>query len=50
MMSDRKSIKVSEQVHTGLTDFKEGHGHSSIDSALREIMMHQGLFNEGSDE
>ena len=49
-MTERKSIKVSEQVHSGLTDFKESHGHSSIDSALREIMMHQQLFPEPADE
>ena len=45
-----KSIKVSEQVHSDLKDFKEKKGHSTMDSALREIMMHRQLYSEPTNE
>jgi predicted CopG family antitoxin len=33
-----KAIKVSEQVHKELNELKEENGHTSFDSAIRELL------------
>jgi len=42
-MADKKTIKVSEQAHSELEQYKEDNGHTSFDSAIR------GLFKENRE-
>jgi predicted CopG family antitoxin len=37
-MPTDKTIKISEQCHEQLSDYKEAHGHKSFDSAIRELV------------
>jgi len=38
MMPLEKSAKLSEATHGRLTDYRDEHGHTSIDSAVRELL------------
>ena len=33
-----KTTKLSEETHDRLTDYRDEHGHTSIDSAVRELL------------
>ena len=33
-----KTTKLSEETHARLTDYRDEHGHTSIDSAVRELL------------
>jgi len=33
-----KQIKTSDQVHEELADFRDSRGHTSFDSAIRELL------------
>jgi len=34
-----KTAKLSEVTHDRLTTYRDEHGHSSVDSAVRELLM-----------
>ena len=39
MMPLEKSAKLSKATHDRLTKYRDENGHSSIDSAVRELLM-----------
>jgi len=38
VMAD-KTIGISDEVHERLTEYRDDHGHSSFDSAIRELLL-----------
>ena len=34
----KKTIKISEEAHSALKDYKDENGHTSFDSAIREVV------------
>jgi predicted CopG family antitoxin len=50
MMPDKKTVKISEEAHERLSDYKEEYGHTSFDSAIREAINDSYAWRErGSD-
>ena len=41
-----KSIKVSDETHRRLENYKEIYGHTSFDSAIREALMDSEAFKD----
>jgi len=37
-MPTDKTLKISEQAHGDLADYKHEHGHKSFDSAIRDLL------------
>ena len=37
-MALEKSAKLSNETHERLTDYRDEHGHTSVDSAVRELL------------
>ena len=49
-MATETNVKISEEVHERLSEYKEEYGHTSFDSAIREAINDSYAWRErGSD-